>query len=134
MKPFWIGNDQWQVIEVDPEDPNLIDRLGHKCLGTTDGEAKVIYLSSGLEFPKLDKVLIHEIAHAMTISHGLLDILHAFVAEESWVFVEEWAANFVEDYGLKVSNIASLLLERPVCVDGDCLCRPIDICFAACPM
>ena len=134
MKPFWIKDDLWHIYEVDHWNPNLVDRLGHRCLGTTDSDAKVIYLSDGLQPPMLDKVLMHEIAHAMTVSYGLLDVLHSFVAEESWIFVEEWAANFVENYGLKVSNIASQLLERPVCVDGDCLCRPIDLCFAACPM
>lgn len=82
----------------------------------------------------LDKVLLHEVAHAITMSYGLLDVLHLFVPEESWVAVEEWAANFVEDHSIEAVMMASESIGRPLCINGNCAGRPLDVCFASCPV
>lgn len=68
----------------------------------------------------LDKVLLHEVAHAVTMSHGLLDILHDLIPEKYWVDVEEWAVQTIENHGIETSALASESLGRPVCVSGFC--------------
>lgn len=104
-----------------PGDPRLVDRLSMACLATTDPATNTIYMVDTLEPPMLDKVLIHEIAHAVTISHGLLDILHRAVGDRlAQVLVEEWAAQLVENHAIEAADLASKVLGRPVCVDGLC--------------
>ena len=117
-----------------PGDPRLVDRLSHRCFGTTDPATNMIFLSDELMSPMLDKVLLHEVAHAVTMSYGLLDVLHLFVPEESWVAVEEWAANFVEDHSIEAVMMASESIGRPLCINGNCAGRPLDVCFASCPV
>ena len=120
MRPFTLNGDVWRVAWASPGNPLLIDRTGSERLATTDPTNKVIYVSDRLTPPLLDKVLLHEVAHAVTVSYGLLDVLRAVIPREWWVFVEEWAAQLVEDYGIEAANVASQSLGRPVCVGGYC--------------
>lgn len=104
-----------------PGDPRLVDRLSMACLGTADPVSHTIYLSDELEPPLLDRVLVHEIAHAVTISYGLLDVLHIAVVDKLvQVIVEEWAAQLVEAHAIEAIDLASRYLGRPVCIDGLC--------------
>ena len=134
MSPFSVNGDLWRVVRVAPGASRLVDRLSHRCLGTADPVEHVVYLSNDLVPPMLDKVLLHEIAHAVTMSYGLLGVLHEFVPEESRIAVEEWAANLVEDYSMEAIVLASESLGRPLCVNGHCAGRPLDVCFASCTM
>lgn len=99
---------------VDPGDPRLRDRTGSARIATTDPSARRVYLSRELRGPFLDRVLLHEAAHCAMISYGLLDGLHRIVPEESWVDVEEWACNFLANYGGEVLQAVSAALPRPV--------------------
>lgn len=87
---------------------------------TTDPVTNTIYLSNDLRAPLIDRVLLHEVAHAVTMSHGLLDELHAYLPIESWIPVEEWSARFMEGHGIEAVALASESLGRPLCIKGYC--------------
>lgn len=89
-------------------------------MATADPNDRVIRVSSEVLPPLLDRVVLHEVAHAVTMSHGLLGPLHSTVPERLWVPVEEWAVQLVENYGMEAVALASEVLGRPVCIRGLC--------------
>lgn len=121
MLPLIANGQVWKVILVNPNDPRLIDRTGTLRLATTDPATKTVSISAELSPPMLDKVLLHEAAHVMTMAYGLLDQLRSFLPEELWVPVEEWSARLLEDYGVESTLISSEALGRPLCVRGYCV-------------
>lgn len=120
MRPFTVNGDLWRVVRVRPGDPLLVDRTGTPRLATADPGDRVIRVSSEVRPPLLDRVILHEVAHAVTMSHGLLGPLHTGVPESLWVPVEEWAVQLVENHGMEAVALASEVLGRPVCVRGLC--------------
>lgn len=121
MQPFVVNGNVWRVAWAAPGDPALIDRTGQPRLATADPEAKVIRISTSVTPPLLDKVLLHEVAHAVTISYGLLDALRTVLPEDLWVFVEEWSAQLVENFSIEASLVAAESLGRPLCIRGYCM-------------
>ena len=126
MSPFVVNGDLWRVIRVGAGDPRLVDRTGRERLATTDPSRMTVWLRSDLMPPILDKVLLHEVAHAVTISWGLLRPLGAMVESGHRVGVEEWSAQLMENHAIEAVNAASTVLGRPVCVMGECLGTPHD--------
>jgi hypothetical protein len=61
----------------------------------------------GLEPPLLDRVALHEAAHAVASARGT-------------GLSSELAAMAVEAHGLEAAHVASKILGRPVCVWGFC--------------
>lgn len=120
MRPFTVNGDLWRVVRVSPGDPLLVDRTGTPRVATADPGDHVIRVSSKVLPPLLDRVVLHEVAHAVTMSHGLLGSIHEAVPEVLWVPVEEWAVQLVENYGMEAVALASEVLGRPVCVRGLC--------------
>lgn len=120
MRPFAVNGDAWRVVLVAPGDPRLIDREGKRTVGTADPETRTVHLSDRLQPPELDSVLLHEVAHAVTMSWGLLPALGETVADGDRIGAEEWAAQLVENHGIEAAAIASEVLGRPVCVRGFC--------------
>ena len=120
MKPFTVNGEVWRVVRVKPGSPSLIDKTGEYRLATTDPVTHTVYISKHLKPPLLDKVLLHEVAHAVTISYDMIDTLHSITPRESWNDVEEWAVQLVENYGIEAAEAASMSLGRPVCVGGFC--------------
>lgn len=116
-----INGDLWRVSRVPAGDPRLIDRTGTERLAVTDSEDMAIYVSKAVKPPLLDKVILHEVSHAITVSYGLLDALRAFLPPYLWVAVEEWAAQLVENHAIEASRVASDALGRPVCIGGVCV-------------
>ena len=106
---------------VDDGDRRLIDRTGIERLATTDHDTMSIYLSSSLVPPLLDQVVLHEIAHAITMSHGLLGPVRRSVALGSYVGVEEWSAQLVENHAIEAIDAAKTVLGRPLCIHGLCM-------------
>lgn len=106
---------------MSPGHPSLIDRTGTMRLATADPDTGTISISEAVVPPKLDEVLLHEVAHAVAISYGLLDSLHGGIPESGWVHAEEWAAGFSSLYGAEMLALASESLGRPLCIRG--LCR-----------
>lgn len=118
---FVINGELWRVLRVKAGDPRLVDRVGVRRLATADPLTRVICIRDDLTPPLLDKVLMHEVAHAVTMSWDMLTRIRSSIPQESWVAVEEWAAQLVENHAIEVVNIASNVLGRPVCVRGKCL-------------
>lgn len=85
--PIVINGDVWRPQVVDPGDPRLRDRTGSTRIATTDPSTRHVYLSRDL---------------------------HRIVPEESWVDVEEWACNFLANYGREVVQAVNAALPRPV--------------------
>lgn len=121
MRPIVIDGDAWIVRQVDPGSKSLVDRTGRQRLAVTDPQHRLILLSRNVAPPLLDKVLLHEVAHAITVSHGLLHPLRAAIPPDLWVLVEEWAVGLLENHGIEAATLASQALGRPVCIRGFCM-------------
>lgn len=123
MKPLVINGELWWVIRVPPESPALIDRTGSLRLATTDGANRIIFVSRAVVPPLLDRVMLHEIEHAVTMAYGMLDPLRLVLPRETWVYAEEWSAGLLEAHAIEAIELACEALGRPVCIEGSCLCR-----------
>jgi len=120
MHPFTINGDVWRVVRVPAGDPRLIDRTGGSKLAVTDEETRTISISESVRPPLLDKVMLHEVAHAITVSWGLLPDVRRDTLRGDIIGVEEWSAQLVENHALEAIRAASEALGRPVCVRGLC--------------
>ena len=120
MRPVTIGGDVWRVVRVPAGDPSLVDRTGNERLGTTDPSTMTVAVLDSLDPPLLDRVMLHEMAHAVTISHELLPRLRRDVMRGDIIGVEEWSAQMVEGYAFEAIRAASEALDRPICVKGLC--------------
>lgn len=120
MRPFVVNGDVWRVIRVPAGDPSLIDRTGGPKLAVTDSVDRTVYLRDDLVPPLLDRVVLHEVAHAVTVSWGLLPEVRSSVLRGDIIDVEEWSAQLVENHALEAVNAASEALGRPICVRGLC--------------
>lgn len=101
-------------------DPRLIDRTGSSKLAVTDEETRTVSILETLRPPMLDKVLLHEVAHAVTVSWGLLPEVRHDVRRGDIIGVEEWSAQLVENHAMEAVEAASVALGRPICVRGLC--------------
>jgi hypothetical protein len=120
MRPFVANGDVWRVIRVPAGDPRLIDRTGWDKLAVTDEHAREVYVREDLRPPMLDRVMLHEVAHAVTFSWGLLPRMRREVLRGDIIGAEEWAAQLVENHSVEALRLASEALGRPVCVRGEC--------------
>ena len=100
MKPVLINGELWKMQRVSPGNPLLIDRTGTERIATTDPVTRTIRISSDVKPPLLDRVVLHEVAHAITISHGLLPPLRNSIPESMWVPIEEWNASLMERHAI----------------------------------
>ena len=121
MRPITINGDVWGVVRVPAGDPSLVDRTDTLRLGTTNPATKTIHLSSELVPPLLDRVLLHEVAHAVTISWGLLPRMRSEALRGDLTALEEWSAQLVENHAIEAVRAASEALGRPLCIRGDCV-------------
>lgn len=120
MKPLIINGRTWRVVRVEPSDPRLIDREGRLTVGTADPVAEKIHISKALLPPLLDRVMLHEIAHAITMAYNLLGGIAEAVAKGDRIKAEEWSAQLMENHAVEAVTLASEALGRPVCVRGRC--------------
>lgn len=120
MRPFVINGDVWRVIRVPAGDPSLVDRTGGSKLAVTDSADRVVYVRDDLLPPLLDRVMLHEVAHAITVSWGLLPEVRSGVVRGDIIDVEEWAAQLVENHAMEAVEATRRALGRPVCVRGLC--------------
>ena len=120
MRPFVINGELWGVARVPAGDPRLIDRTDTPRLAVTDARERMVYVRDDLRPPLLDKVMLHEVAHAVTVSWELLGPMRSVVPEVAWVRVEEWAAQMMENHSLEAVQAASEALGRQICVRGLC--------------
>ena len=120
MRPILINGMAWGVVRLAPSDPRLVDREGRLTVGTTDPATRTIHISSELVPPMLDRVLLHEVTHAITMSYNHLRGLARMIEGGDRIGVEEWAAQLVENHGIEAAVLASEILGRPICVRGYC--------------
>lgn len=120
MFPFTINGEVWRVIRVPAGDPRLIDRTGSSKLAVTDEPERTVYVLDTLKPPLLDKVMLHEVAHAITVSWGLLPEVRSDTLRGDIIGVEEWSAQLVENHSLEALEAARTALGRPVCIRGVC--------------
>lgn len=120
MRPFVINGDVWRVIRVPAGDPRLIDRTDTARLAVTDASDFTVYVREDLMPPLLDRVMLHEVTHAITVSWGLLPRVHSDALRGDLVGVEEWAAQLVENHAMEAVQATRRALGRPVCVRGLC--------------
>ena len=120
MYPFVINGDVWRVARVPAGDPSLIDRTGGAKLAVTDSMDRTIYVRDDLMPPLLDRVMLHEVTHAITVSWGLLPEVRSGVVRGDIIDVEEWAAQLVENHAMEAVQAARRALGRPICVRGLC--------------
>lgn len=120
MSAIVINGDVWRVVRVPADDPRLIDRTSKSRLATTDPRSHVICISESVVPPLLDRVLIHEVSHAITVSYGLLGPLREAIPTQAWVPSEEWAVQLVENHAIEALRLSRKVLGRPVCVRGSC--------------
>lgn len=121
MLPVLVNGELWTVEQISPADPLLIDRTGTRTIATTDPLTRSIRISSDVTPPLLDKVLLHEIAHAITVSHGLLAPLRNSIPDSMWIHVEEWSASLMERHAIEAAILASQALGRPLCINEYCI-------------
>lgn len=120
MYPFVINGDVWRVARVPAGDPSLIDRTDTPRLAVTDASNRTVYVRDDLLPPLLDRVMLHEVAHAVTVSWGLLPQVRSDTLRGDIIGVEEWAAQLVENHAMEAVQAARRALGRPVCVRGLC--------------
>ena len=121
MRPFAANGRAWAVTRVPVGDPRLVDRTGRARLATTDPETGTICVRADVSPPLLDQVVLHEVAHAIAISWGLLPALRAALPPWAWVAAEEWSAGLVERHAIEAVAASAQVLGRPVCVRGECM-------------
>ena len=120
MRPFVVHGELWGVARVPADSPLLIDRTDTRRLAVTDPTTRMVYVSDELRPPLLDRVMLHEVAHAITVSWGLLQEVRSDTLRGDIIGVEEWAAQLVENHSIEALEAASEALGRPVCVRGLC--------------
>lgn len=102
MRDFVLGGIFWRVRTVNPNSAMLIDRTGTHTVATTDPITHTVYISNQLAGEFLTHVIIHELGHCAIISFGLQDDIRRMVRPEYWIEAEEWACNFIADYGMRI--------------------------------
>lgn len=113
MRPLVIRGHVWRVVRVKPGDPLLVDVTGVPRLATADSRARIIRISTSTPVDMFDRILLHEVAHAVMAESGVSDLLS--------VLPEELLAWFLETHGIEVLNATIDSLGRGVCVDGLCI-------------
>lgn len=119
MEPLVIRGHVWWVVRVSPDDPLLIDRTGIRRIATTDPLSRVIRISTGVPSIMFDRVLIHELSHAMMEEYGINELISDVLDDE--ILVEELMAWFIETHGLEIIDAASRSVGRSVCVEKTCM-------------
>lgn len=79
-----------------------------------------VYVRADLRPPLVDRVVLHEVAHAIAYSWGMLENMRQRLPNRFWVPVEEWAAQLVEGHSIEALEASRMALGRPVCVGGVC--------------
>jgi len=120
VRPFVINGELWGVARVPAGSSLLVDRTDTRRLAVTDPTTRMVYVSDELRPPLLDRVMLHEVAHAVTVSWGLLPQVRLDTCSGDVVGVEEWAAQLVENHAIEAVQAARTALGRPVCVRGLC--------------
>ena len=118
MRPFVIRGHVWRVARVMPGDPLLMDDTGVLRPATCDHRSRTIWMSTSIPIDMFDKVLLHEVAHAIMWETRLSDLLSLGTGTSR---SEELLAWFLETHATEAIGITTTALGRGVCVDDICV-------------
>lgn len=110
LTEFYMNGLLWRVRFVRPSDPILIDRTNSMTCGVTDPATMTIYLADNLRGSFLQKVLLHELSHAVMVSYQIVDEIHRMCRKRYWIEMEEFCANLIANYGMEIFGIAYSVL------------------------
>lgn len=99
---FVLEGVKWQVLFVNPRDSRLRRENGTLTLGTCNNHTKTICIANNLSEYMVDKVLVHELAHAYYFTYGT-------IVDER---LEEIIADFIASYGRDLFAVADDILMR----------------------
>ena len=99
---FYMNGLHWNVRWTNSADPILVDRTGSLTVAVTDPNTMTIYLSNKLRGEFLTRVVLHELSHAMMISHGYLEQIHRYCKKRYWIEMEELIANLIADRAYEI--------------------------------
>lgn len=99
---FYMNGFHWNVRWANPTDPILVDRTNVLTCAVTDPDTMTIYLSNKLRGEFLTRVVLHELSHAMMISHGYLEQIHRYCKKRYWIEMEELIANLIADRAYEI--------------------------------
>ena len=99
---FEINGEQWRIVAIDPDSPELQRSDGTYTVGVCDDSIRTIYVASGLSMVFLKKVLCHEIVHAAMFSYNVdltleqEELVADLIATILWNIIEIWTEIMVE--------------------------------------
>ena len=99
---FNINGEDWRVLLVSPNHPDLRRSNGTYALGMCSNAEKTIYINDELDIYMLKKVLCHEITHAAMFSYNV----------NLSIEQEEIIADLVATYGQEIIHITNLIFNR----------------------
>lgn len=97
---FEINGILWHIVFVNPNSDKLRRSDNSITCGVCDFGDRNIYLSDKLEGAFLERVLCHELTHAVCMSWGISIPIET----------EEWLCNFMADHGKEVIYLLDDLL------------------------
>ena len=89
---FEINGILWNIVFTNPNSDKLRRSDGSTTCGVCDFGDRSIYLSDRLEGAFLERVLCHELTHAVCMSWGISIPLET----------EEWLCNFMAEHGKEI--------------------------------
>lgn len=95
-----INGINWEIMYVNPRSENLQRSNKTYTLGATDLVEQIIYINNTIKGSLLERVISHELVHALCLSYNLV-----FDVE-----TEEILADFVARYGREVIFYTDFLL------------------------
>ena len=99
---FWINQDLWNIVFVNPTSQFLLMDNGEYTVGVTDRDLQTIFISNAIFGDFLKDVLRHEICHAAMYSYSYeMDIPH-----------EECFCQIVEKHSEEIDNLADNLYSK----------------------
>lgn len=120
MTEIVLNGDPWGVLRVPAGAPSLVDGGGVERLGTTDPVRRLIAVRNDLVPPMLDRVMLHEVAHAVSVSWGMLPTARKALRGDISL-ADEFVAQLIENHAVEAIVATSAALGRPVCIGGVCV-------------
>lgn len=99
---FNFNGEDWEILFVSPNHPELYRSNGSRTLGSCDDNNKTIYIANNLSSSLTKKVLCHEITHAAMFSYNTNLSLEQ----------EELLADLIATYGQEIISTTNKLFHR----------------------
>ena len=99
---FNINGENWRVLLVSPNHPELMRSDGTSALGLCNDNTKTIYINDEVPSFMRKKILCHEITHAAMFSYNIDLSLEQ----------EELLADLIATYGQEIIHITNQIFNR----------------------